>query len=203
MKSIRCSRPRKPPTEESERKLSALKADIEARTHESARKVVEMETMSRPKEPTGEPLLVLHLSDLHFTAEMKRDAVLEPLEADLRRLLEGRGLDYLVISGDFADKCTEAGWRLADEFVTEIRKSFGLDAQRIVLAPGNHDLVQSDEYFDLERKPISRDPQGKPVVGGEPKPNDKYHSRFHRFRTFYHNLYSARRIRRTRRCNTT
>lgn len=53
-------------------------------------------------------------------------------------------------------------------------------------------MVQSDDYFSIETKLLYRDPQGKPVVGGEPKPNDKYHSRFHRFGTFYHNLYSAR-----------
>jgi predicted ATP-binding protein involved in virulence len=179
-----------PATPESERNLPALKTDIDARTRESARKVVE--TLSHPKEPTREPLLVLHLSDLHFTADSKLDAVLQPLEADLRDVLKGKRLDYLVISGDFADKCNEPGWALAAQFVTEIRINFRLDALRIILAPGNHDLVRSDDYFTIERKLLGRDPQGKPVVGGEPKPNDKYHSRFHRFGTFYHNLYSAR-----------
>jgi hypothetical protein len=150
------------------------------------------EAVSRPKEPTEEPLLVLHLSDLHFTAEMKVDTLLQPLEADLRRVLAGKRLDYLVISGDFADKCNEAGWALAAEFVTALRQGFGLDALRIVLAPGNHDLVQSSDFFNIETKLLYRDPQGRPVVGGEPKPNDKYNSRFHRFGTFYHNLYSAK-----------
>src|SRR5262249_51163816 len=156
----------------------ALKTDIDARTRESAAKVAA--AVSRPKEPTADPLLLLHLSDLHFTAETKLDAVLEPLEADLRRVLGAKGLDYLVISADFADKCCEPGWALAAQFVTELRERYALDAMRIVLAPGNHDLVQSDDYFTLERKLIGRDPQGKPIVGGEPKPNDKYHSRFHR-----------------------
>jgi predicted MPP superfamily phosphohydrolase len=180
-----------PATPESDRQLSALKTDIDARTRESATKVTQ--TMTHPKEPTSNPILILHLSDLHFTADMKLDSVLQPLEADLRHVLEkGERLDYLVISGDFADKCNEAGWALAAEFVTALREGFGLDALRIFLAPGNHDLVQSDDYFTLERKLLHRDAQGKPVVGGEPKPNDKYNTRFHRFRTFYHNLYSAR-----------
>src|SRR5262249_13285767 len=69
---------------------------------------------------------------------------------------------------------------------------YALDAMRIVLAPGNHDLVQSDDYFTLERKRIVHDPHGKAFAEVEPKPNEKYNSRFHRFATFYHNLYSAR-----------
>jgi GTPase SAR1 family protein/predicted MPP superfamily phosphohydrolase len=179
-----------PPTPESQRQLSALKTDIDARTRESAARVTA--AVARPKEPTAEPLLVLHLSDLHFAAETRLDAVLEPLEADLRRVLCDRPVDYLVISGDFADKCNEGGWALAAQFVTALREGFGLDALRIVLAPGNHDLVHSDDYFDVDLKLTGRDPHGKPVVSGEPKPNDKYNSRFHRFGTFYHNLYSAR-----------
>ena len=43
--------------------------------------------MTNPKEPTADPILVLHLSDLHFTADMKVDRLLQPLEADLRRVL--------------------------------------------------------------------------------------------------------------------
>ena len=179
-----------PSTPESARKLSALKTDIDTRTRESARKVAE--TLSRPKEPTKDPLLVLHLSDLHFTAEMKVDTLLQPLEADLRHLLGDKRLDYLVISGDFADKCNEAGWALAAQFVTQLREEFGLDALRIVLAPGNHDLVQGDEYFTVKWKRDGHDREGKPKLEGEPIPNDKYNLRFHRFGTFYHNLYSAR-----------
>jgi len=179
-----------PPTPESERRLSALKTDVAAKTRESVREVAR--AMSRPKEPTAEPLLILHLSDLHFTAATKLDAVLEPLEADLRRVLQGKPLDYLAISGDFSDRCNEAGWALARRFVTELREHFGLDALRIILAPGNHDLVYSDDHFTFEKKLLYHDPNGTPVVGGEPIPNEKYHSRFHRFATFYHNLYSAK-----------
>ena len=178
------------PTPESERRLSALKTDVDARTRQSVREVAS--ALSRPKEPTAEPLLVLHLSDLHFTAATNLDAVLEPLEADLRRVLDGKPLDYLVISGDFSDRCNEAGWALAARFVTALREDFGLDALRIILAPGNHDLVHSGDYFTVETKLLYHDPNGKPVVGGEPVPNEKYNSRFHRFATFYHNLYSAK-----------
>jgi len=179
-----------PATAGSAARLSALKTDIEKKTQEAATKVAAQ--VAQPKEATMEPILVLHLSDLHFTAEMSVDSLLQPLEADLRKVLGQRGLDHLVISGDFADRCNEAGWALAAKFVTALREGFRLDALRIILAPGNHDLVHSPIYFDVEYQLLHRDPQGNPVVGGVPKPNDKYNSRFHRFATFYHNLYSAR-----------
>jgi hypothetical protein len=147
--------------------------------------------VSRPKQ-TEAPLLVLHLSDLHFTADMKVETLLQPLEADLKRVLRDEPLDHLVISGDFSDQCNEEGWILAEQFVTALVNGFGLDALRVVLAPGNHDLVWNDDYFTVERKLLHRDPQGRPTVGGEPKPNEKYNARFHRFRTFYHNIYSVR-----------
>ncbi|MCW5979521.1 MAG: metallophosphoesterase [Bryobacteraceae bacterium] len=179
-----------PPTAESERRLSALKTDIDMRTRESASRVAA--AVSHPKESTAAPLLVLHLSDLHFTAATKLETVLQPLEADLREVTRGKALDFLVISGDFSDRCNEAGWTLAAQFVNALRERFSLDALRIVLAPGNHDLAQSNDYFTVEWNLLSFDLQGKPTVSGEPKPNDKYNSRFHRFATFYHNLYSAR-----------
>jgi WD40 repeat protein len=179
-----------PATAGSAARLSALKTDIDMRTREAATKVAAQ--VAQPKEITTDPILVLHLSDLHFTAEMNVDSLLQPVEADLRKVLGQRRLDYLVISGDFADRCNEAGWALAAKFVTALREGFRLDALRIILAPGNHDLVHSSMYFDVEQELLYHDPQGRPVVGGVPKPNDKYNSRFHRFATFYHNLYSAR-----------
>jgi WD40 repeat protein len=182
-----------PATQESQGRLSALKTDIEARTKASAARVTA--DVAQPRTVVeGDPILLLHLSDLHFSADMKVDSLLQPLEADLREILQDKRLDYLVISGDFADKCNERGWEVAAEFVSELRMGFALDALRIILAPGNHDLVQSSDYFTftVDPKRIVHDSEGKARVEVEPTPNEKYPTRFHRFATFYHNLYSAK-----------
>jgi small GTP-binding protein len=182
-----------PATPESEERLSVLKTDIDARTRDSAAKVAAEVAQPRTVAPEDK-ILVLHLSDLHFTAEMNVDSLLQPLEADLRQVLKGKRLDHLVISGDFADKCNERGWEVAAEFVSQLRQEFGLDALRIILAPGNHDLVQSDDHFSFvpDPKSLRYDSEGKPSLNVVPAPNEKYPSRFDRFRTFYHNLYSAK-----------
>ena len=148
--------------------------------------------MTKPKKKTEEPLRILHLSDLHFTGESKVLSVRQPLEADLRENLKLRTLDYLVISGDFADKCDEKGWQAATEFIKDLMKSFELDPLQVILTPGNHDYVQSMDHFDIEMGLLNRDKYGNPIVGGIPKPNARYNSRFGRFGAFYHGVYSAK-----------
>jgi len=53
-------------------------------------------------------------------------------------------------------------------------------------------LVRSLDYFNIDLKPLGRDTQNKPIMGGEPTPNDRYGARFHHFGRFYHNLYAAK-----------
>jgi len=176
-------------TPESERRLAALKTDVEELQKLSRNHVVA--NVAKPKSRTGEPIKILHLSDLHFTAATNIDAVLQPLEADLHKLRVS-ALDYLVISGDFADKCNEVGWSTAARFVEELRSGFGLDSLRIIIAPGNHDYAQRNDHFDFHWNSIGTDATGNPMVGATPVPNTRYRTRFSRFGTFYHNLYSAK-----------
>ena len=120
-------------TAKSARALAALKTDIEARTRQSEQKVAAK--MAKPEEKTDEPLRILHLSDLHFTGETRVDSVLQPLETDLRDKLKVWRLDYLVISGDFADRCNDGGWKVARQFIDELIEKFSLEPLRVVLAP--------------------------------------------------------------------
>ena len=168
--------------------LTALKTEIEERKQVSVRAVANQ--MGKGQESSG-PLRILHLSDLHFTAESRVDTMLQPLEADLRDKLGVTVLDYLVVSGDFADRCNEQGWAQAREFLDELMKEFGLNPQRVVLAPGNHDYTRNKEFFDYDWVSDGQDKEGNPVVKAVPKPNAKYNSRFHRFANFYHSLYSV------------
>jgi hypothetical protein len=172
------------------KELGALKTEIERGLRQSERKVAA--AVNRPKKKTEEPLRILHLSDLHFTADTKAMAVRQPLEADLREELKVNKLDYVVLSGDFADKCAEGGWLAATAFLKELMNSFGLDPLQVILAPGNHDFVRSMDHFDVALDYLQTDKAGNPVVGGVPKPNARYQSRFARFGAFYHGVYSAK-----------
>jgi len=104
-------------------------------------------TIRRPEVPAGEPLRILHLSDLHFEAGEGPYSALGPLMADLRDA--GRGpaaptgierLDYLVVSGDLANRANAAGFDRAREFLENLVREFGLTPQQCILVPGNHDL---------------------------------------------------------------
>jgi GTPase SAR1 family protein len=178
-------------TPESEKALAALKTDIEERTQRSEQRVAA--AISKPYNPApSEPIRILHLSDLHFTGETNVNSVLQPLEADLRNELGIKRLDYLVVSGDFSDRCNEHGWARATEFLTHLREGFELDALRVILCPGNHDYTQSMDYFTVDIDLLHTDAKGNPVVGGVPKPNGLYPTRFRRFGEFYHAFYAAK-----------
>jgi hypothetical protein len=97
----------------------------------------------------NEGIKILHISDLHLgTAEEARQYRVQ-LEADLRQELGIRRLDYLVITGDVANRATPEEYAAAFDLVDGLVKRFGLDEGRVVVVPGNHDLnwkIAQDAY---------------------------------------------------------
>ena len=83
---------------------------------------------------------ILHLSDLHLENETQAHVYRTQLETDLIRELGIRRLEYLIISGDVANRSTENEYRAAYAMFDGLVKRFGLDASRVVVVPGNHDL---------------------------------------------------------------
>jgi small GTP-binding protein len=135
----------------------ALKTKIEKRRKASAVEAVKvLEQSATTAAPSG-PIYLLHLSDLHFTADTPVHARLQWLLDDLR-LGGGWGrfgierLDYLVVSGDFTDKGGAAGFEKAYEFVSALASEFGLSAERCVFVPGNHDVTRVREAYEWREK---------------------------------------------------
>ena len=96
---------------------------------------------------------ILHLSDLHFTPDTKWEDHLDPLFHDLRH--EDLGCDvihHLVISGDFVDRGNARAFPAACEFVSTLRERLGLSIDRVVLVPGNHDVVDDDGFYRWKSK---------------------------------------------------
>ena len=83
---------------------------------------------------------ILHLSDLHLGGDALAGIYRTQLETDLIQELGVRRLEYLVISGDIAVRSTEQEYRAAFALVDGLVKRFGLDASRVLIVPGNHDL---------------------------------------------------------------
>jgi predicted phosphodiesterase len=107
----------------------------------------------------AEPIRLLHLSDLHFTAETSPKAKLQWLLQDLSRdeFLSVEGLEYLVISGDFTDRGSEGGFETARQFVSLLIEELGLSAHRCILVPGNHHLQDLESSYEWKSSVTDRD----------------------------------------------
>lgn len=107
---------------------------------------------------TASPLVLLHLSDLHFTGPETKGHYWNSESTELdrpkhdRKGILGRLLDDLaslrakpnlvVVSGDLLHKVDEGGIPLAQGFLKELAGSLGFEKhhERVVLVPGNHDV---------------------------------------------------------------
>ncbi|HLK60522.1 MAG TPA: TIR domain-containing protein [Chthonomonadaceae bacterium] len=137
-----------------EQQTWALKTEIEKRRQETTEQAVKViEKAAEIKRAEG-PIRLLHLSDLHFTANIQVSARLQWLLDDLKQKsgLGIKKLDYLVISGDFTDRGGTAGFERAYEFVSGLTGEFGLSAERCIFVPGNHDVMDIREAYDWRDK---------------------------------------------------
>lgn len=86
---------------------------------------------------------ILHISDLHTEAEgnRDRDRLVEAMITDVKSQLAHGPLDLVVFSGDLADEGREDEFKngkvlLIDRLIDDL----AVEPERIVVAPGNHDV---------------------------------------------------------------
>jgi WD40 repeat protein len=133
---------------EAERETRGIKAVAEA-----AVRVARRPTSAGATDDRAESVRILHLSDLHFTPDTKWEDHLDPLLHDLRHADLGCDvIHHLVISGDFVDRGNARAFPAAYEFVSALRERLGLSIDRVVLVPGNHDVVDDDEFYRWKSK---------------------------------------------------
>ncbi len=115
--------------------------------------------------PAGQ-LVFLQISDMHVTSLENRipmgggrSGVAELRE--LARSMDEGALDVpvAIVSGDMVDSGAEKEWTLADEPLQKMKRH-----SRVVLAPGNHDILPSYSPFGLFWAAIF--PGGGPVIDG-------------------------------------
>lgn len=102
-------------------------------------------------------------------------------------------LDYLVVSGDFADRCSSAGFERAADFLKTLMSQFELTAARLILVPGNHDYDRNFNPYrlELDEKQALRFRMEERVQQGAVyliRQETEYPKRFERFRSFYKSL---------------
>jgi predicted MPP superfamily phosphohydrolase len=141
---------------------------------------------------------ILHLSDIHLGTKPQAEVYRSQLILDLRENLKLEQLDYLIISGDLANKATPDEYEAAFEMLNELKIELKLQSEQIIIAPGNHDLnwdASDDAYqqFIPSRKlPTSLDPLDGTYIrkeGGALKRDEaQYRERFTNFATFYSSI---------------
>jgi hypothetical protein len=172
-------------------RIWALKTEVEKRRQRSTEEAVRViERASKPT-PVSEPIRILHLSDLHFERSTAITTCSQWLCDDLTSL-SVKGLDYLVVSGDFTDRGSIEGFEKAYDFVSALIKHFDISAERCIFVPGNHDARDLRQAYDWQKRCDDFD-EGDCVKQGEIflKPNpEKYPQRFKPFSdSFFHKLF--------------
>ncbi|MCC8978551.1 GTP-binding protein [Bradyrhizobium acaciae] len=124
-------------------RIRKAKAEAVARTKRNLAKL--------SKRNRTDPIRILHLSDLHFTPLTDIDEWVGPLCADLKSKKAGLGidkLDYLVVSGDVSDRAQQSEFEKARAFLSNIIAEFGLNVERCILVPGNHDINWEADVYE-------------------------------------------------------
>jgi WD40 repeat protein/GTPase SAR1 family protein/predicted MPP superfamily phosphohydrolase len=143
---------------------------------------------------------ILHLSDLHLGDIAQASVYRMQLETDLIQELNIRRLEYMVISGDIANQSTKEEYDAAFMMVDGLVKRFGLDASRVVVVPGNHDLnwdlSESAYPFIPKRKLPSPLPEDLYIPAGDLgsllREDTLYRERFAYFNAhFYRRVYGG------------
>lgn len=104
----------------------------------------------------SESLVILHISDLHIAPHKLEDVqvVLRAFWKDLDRLAEKPGFspDLICFTGDIAQAGKKGEFELAAEHLFEpLLERFGLERERLLWVPGNHDVDRTTVSKVVER----------------------------------------------------
>jgi predicted MPP superfamily phosphohydrolase/orotate phosphoribosyltransferase len=141
---------------------------------------------------------ILHISDLHLERfeTFDKDVIqsryqernfktkfFEAINSNISKV------DYVIITGDLANKGTEDDYSIVKKFLGELISEINIDKENILICPGNHDI----NWNKSERAYIKH--ANIELESGKSRPNEeesfKYHTeKFEDFKTFYDGFYS-------------
>lgn len=87
-------------------------------------------------------LNILHISDLHFVTKADKDksrysnSFVENFIGEFTDLK----IDYLIVSGDIADKSKELEYKTASEFLNKVVLDLQIHKENVLICMGNHDI---------------------------------------------------------------
>ena len=148
---------------------------------------------------TDKQIRILHLSDIHLGTSDQAKNYFTQLATDLTQNLKVKQLNYLVLSGDIANYSTVEEYDAAFELVDKLVNRYGLNPDRVITVPGNHDLNWdlSEEAYDFvpKRKLPNPLPEGQYIDAGGAgaliRDEERYQQRFKHFSDrLYKQVYS-------------
>jgi predicted MPP superfamily phosphohydrolase len=108
------------------------------------------------------PPTILHLSDIHFgrfhgiPPELTIEDLIQPVIADIQK---AQPVDLVVVSGDLCSEGLDKEFARAESFLSSIARLLGIGIERIVVVPGNHDILRAlprDQRLDPFVRFVSR-----------------------------------------------
>ncbi len=183
--------------------LDKQKELIETVGRRTKKEIIQLKANQQQYSSEGDDKIhILHLSDLHLFNKEQAQVYKTQLETDLIKELKVRRLEYLIITGDIGNYATEAEYEAAFDILDSLVKQFGLNADRVIIAPGNHDLNYDDsEYayqFIRKGKVPASLPDGRYFSAGDAgifalkDGPEFYQKRFSNFSKFCKRVYGGR-----------
>lgn len=112
--------------------------------------------------------VVLHLTDLHYALGKSRDQHVWRIEGEqgqsptlvnaIKTALNGRSVGLIIASGDFTFIGSDAEYKEAAAALSLLLGVLNLDADRLIIVPGNHDIQwATDQVYD-HNSPVTEAP---------------------------------------------
>ena len=107
----------------------------------------------------------LHISDLHFgvdkgeTARVQRDNYMRLLLDQIKEIANSKAIDYIFITGDIGWYADKSDYALALVYIRELMEICKIDAKRVFMCPGNHDVDRNaiaDKAFPNDQNEANR-----------------------------------------------
>ncbi len=178
-------------------KQQELQATIKERTRQEV--IAFREDREQYMSETDKQIRILHLSDIHLGTSDQANNYFSQLYTDLKQNLKVKQLNYLVLSGDIANYSTVEEYDAAFELVDKLVNRYGLNPDRVITVPGNHDLnwdLSKKSYDFVYKNEIPKSlPEGQYIHAGEAgaliRDEERYQQRFKHFSDrFYKKVYS-------------
>ena len=110
--------------------------------------------MEQDLRPMLDKISWLHISDFHFRASgnsFSQVVSCDALVGDIpSRLSDEFPLQFIVVTGDIAFSGKEGEYELASTFFASLLDKLGLDAERLCIVPGNHDVDRGNQSYMYE-----------------------------------------------------